>query len=162
MFKVSTRIFSGIKVHPTDDECQIVTVVDGTVHYIGQMKHGKRNGQGKYIDVSENVEYDGEWLDDNVHGSGAIRNTVNGLTFIGQFKHNELSFGTMVWPNGSTYTGSFEKYEMHGNGKLEWPTGEGYEGEFTHGKITGYGIYTDPKGVVHKGDYVDGKQIKQV
>jgi hypothetical protein len=137
-------------------------VVDGNVRYIGQMKHGKRNGHGKYIDASANVEYDGEWLDDDAHGSGTIQNTVTKKMFIGKFNHNEQVFGTIVWPNGATYTGSFEKCEMHGKGKLEWPTGESYEGDFHNGKITGYGIYTDPKGTTYTGNYVDSKQIKPV
>jgi len=142
------KIFSR-KVYPTETEGS----------YTGPFVHGKRHGNGKYIE--ENVEYVGEWQHDNIHGKGTIKNTANKMSFTGTFAINRMVYGTYTWPNGDIYVGKFENNEMHGRGTLQWSTGEKYEGEFANGTIHGKGTFTDKKGIVYNIEFCKGKAIKQ-
>ena len=117
------------------DEPQYMTIIDGKTTYQGQVVNGKKTGLGIYVDRSAHVECNGEWLDDNLHGKGTIRNYFDNFTFTGEFDTNQMVYGTMTWPDGTTYTGAFENNEMHGMGKLVWPNGMKYEGRFTHGSF---------------------------
>ena len=45
-----------------------------------------------------------------------------------------------IWPDGSSYDGSYANGMKHGNGKLEFADGSHYVGEFYENYIEGNGI----------------------
>jgi hypothetical protein len=132
-------LFPNNKIHPIEDE---TVIVDGKTYYCGQIANGKKHRQGLYIDRLHHVEYKGEWMNDNIHGFGTIRNYFSNFSFTGKFEHNNMIEGKMTWPDGSVYTGFFENNTMNGLGKIVWPNGSKYEGNFKDGNITGSGVYT--------------------
>jgi hypothetical protein len=141
-------------VYPAEE----LKLADETGCYYGPLVYGKRHGHGKYIEG--NVEYVGQWDNDNIHGNGCIKNTATKISFSGVFIINMMVYGTYTWPNGAIYVGEFENNEMHGQGTLKWSSGEKYEGAFANGAMHGQGIYTGKKGVVYNADFREGKAIK--
>ncbi|CBY31602.1 unnamed protein product [Oikopleura dioica] len=91
--------------------------------YRGQYCSGetgiKRHGKGKWVSKS-GYEYDGEWDEDVIQGSG-----------------------TMNLPDGSKYSGIFESGKYQGKGTLTWKDGSSYSGPFIQNKPSGDGIFTD-------------------
>jgi len=161
LFTISSSKVYPEELHPiegctTEDE-PIASIGPGS--YSGKLLHGKRHGHGKYLE--RNVEYIGEWYEDNIHGEGCIRNTVNQTSFTGIFVMNMMVYGTHMWSNGSMYVGEFDNNQMHGQGTLEWSTREKYEGEFANGTMHGKGTYIDKNGIVYNIEFCKGKVIKQ-
>ena len=64
-------------------------------------------------------------------------------------------FGRMVWPDGSSYEGSWLEGLMEGEGEITWSDGSGYHGEWLKGQRYGRGVYTNGNGDVHVGGWVD-------
>jgi hypothetical protein len=145
------RLYSNSKIHPI--EYENVVLKEGKTVYTGHLLGGKKNGQGTYVDYSANVEYKGEWENDQIHGAGTVTNYFTDLSFTGTFIQNEMVFGTMTWANGAIYRGYFEKNEFHGLGALRWPDGSNYEGMFENGRIRGYGTFTDKKGNIDEREF---------
>ncbi len=47
--------------------------------------------------------------------------------------------GTARYPNGSVYTGAFDKGQPQGRGKITFADGGTYDGDWVMGKMTGQG-----------------------
>lgn len=99
--------------------------------YSGQCKEGPegtflRHGIGKQLHTAHTIEdnviitgrYEGEWYEDVIQGEGSY-----------------------WWPDGSSYTGTFQAGELHGSGRFEWPEGSSYEGVWSHGEPSGKGRF---------------------
>ena len=75
-------------------------------------------------------------------------------------KHGQ---GSMHYPNGNIYSGSWVKNKMEGRGSYSYYQGAGlepdrYEGGFLDDKQHGEGTYTRADGSMYKGDWVFGKR----
>jgi hypothetical protein len=91
-----------------------------------------RHGHGTYTCPS--FTYDGNWVEDEMHGSGTLTFTASGNTYTGNFSHGCFSgHGTYRWKNGAVYTGQWRANRMHGDG-----------------------VYTDAQGHVWTGKYYNG------
>ena len=102
--------------------------------YVGNFKEGYRQGFGKmhYTDLGHNCEwfpetdgvYTGEWREDKRHG-----------------------IGTMVWGNGTRYTGMFYQDRRHNvTGVLAFSNGDVYEGGFVNDIMEGKCVILKAKG----------------
>ena len=90
--------------------------------YKGEVKDGKRNGQGvgrfglsfdeDNILIGYDAEWDGEWKDDDIQGVG-------------------------IWTDvDEEYQGEMKGWKYHGHGVLNWRDGkEVYDGIFENGKF---------------------------
>jgi hypothetical protein len=78
--------------------------------YVGKIKNGEPNGQGKWTLPNGN-KYEGEWKSGKKHGQG-----------------------TLNWSNGDKYEGEWKDGIKHGQGILNWSNGNKYEGEWKSGK----------------------------
>jgi hypothetical protein len=74
--------------------------------------------------------------------------------------------GTLRWPSGESYTGSFRNGKRHGQGTFSWPDGRLYIGEWRDGQPSGLGtrIYEDghfKAGYFDRGRYL-GRDVDHV
>ena len=77
--------------------------------YKGQIKNGKRHGQGK-LTYANGIAYHGNFKNNNIHGDGSLL-FPNGHTFKGKFKNNVLlpeKLGTYDFSDGSRLFGKPE------------------------------------------------------
>ena len=78
-------------------------LIIGKEIYVGQFKDGMRHGCGKNQGT---LNYDGEWVNDQPHGSGIMKDGE--VEIIGQFvkgKVDESAEVTLRYTNGSMYKG---------------------------------------------------------
>ena len=95
----------------------------------GQPSRKVKHGKGKIIFAGTATssgnqvgmeEYDGDWVDDQMHGQGTYKFT-----------------------SGNEYTGEFDKGVMHGFGKMNYADGSSYEGQWKGNLMSGEGVYID-------------------
>ena len=104
-------------------------------NYIGDLKDGKRHGNGKYIYPNGDT-YEGEW-------NCSIREGE----------------GTFTYKDDShTYVGNFLANVFHGWGTLHIIGGEKYEGEWSNGKMEGEGTTNTHSGILI---LVSGRTIRE-
>ncbi|GET86433.1 hypothetical protein, conserved [Leishmania tarentolae] len=91
-----------------------------------------RHGRGVYTCPS--FAYAGDWVEDEMHGSGQLAFVESGNIYEGEFSHGCFSGqGTYRWHDGAVYCGQWRSNRMHGEG-----------------------VYTDVQGHVWKGRYYNG------
>ncbi|KAH3766903.1 MORN motif precursor [Pelomyxa schiedti] len=114
--------------------------------YHGQFDHGKKRGNGSML-FESGGSYVGEWKDDMFHGWG-VRLSANGDRYEGHWvRGNVNGEGTkMLACDGSSFTGLWEMGAPK-KGTMRWPNGDMFEGTFTHGgdwELQGEGVATLP------------------
>ncbi|KAH3762785.1 2-isopropylmalate synthase [Pelomyxa schiedti] len=113
--------------------------------YHGVFEHGKRSGNGRMLFGGENSHgggsYVGEWKDDKFHGLG-VRLWANGDRYVGQWLcGKENGEGAMRWAcDGSSFDGVWEGGAVR-SGTMKWPNGDQFSGTF-RGDGVGEGIAT--------------------
>ena len=117
-----------------------------TIHskYVGSWFNDTRHGQGR-AEWSTGQTYDGQWVNNEIKGSGCMRWPVEGLVEI--------------------YKGQFERGLPHGFGEFTWPSSASvamtqqlqnrYIGQWVHGKRQGAGIYLYADGSSFNGEWLD-------
>ena len=70
-------------------------------------------------------------------------------------KHGE---GIIIWNDGSSYEGDFQKDLRHGTGFFTWKNGESYKGDYLNDIRTGSGIYRWNDGSFYEGSFLRGKR----
>jgi len=70
-------------------------------------------------------------------------------------KHGE---GIIIWNDGSSYEGDFQKDLRHGTGFFTWKNGESYKGDYLNDIRTGSGIYRWTDGSFYEGSFLRGKR----
>jgi hypothetical protein len=84
------------------------------------------------------------------------------VTYEGDWKDNGLSFGKIVFTNGTTYQGNFINNKFDGIGTMIISDGETYEGAWSEGKRNGYGTIIFPNGNKYEGEWKDDKFISRI
>ncbi|KAI5628041.1 alsin, partial [Silurus asotus] len=92
----------------------------------------------------KDATYDGRWLSGKPHGRGTLK-WPDGRVYCGTFKNGlEDGFGDCVMPNKSNkydrYKGHWKEGKMHGFGTYWYATGEVYEGSFQENLRHGHGM----------------------
>ena len=114
----------------------------------GQPSKKVKHGKGKVIFAGTVTpsgsqvgmeEYDGEWCEDQMHGTGTYKFT-----------------------SGNCYTGDFDKGVMHGFGKMLYADGSSYEGEWKQNLMSGEGVYIDSDKIRWEGIFVDGQYDSKI
>lgn len=125
--------------------CRMV-LPDGST-YLGPLKNGRPNGQGK-LSWQNGSHYEGGFEDGQMHGDG-ILTADNGDKYVGEFVRDMLQGdGIFSFANGSKYTGTFKGNAFDGYGILTKPNGDEYVGGFANNLFDGNGIlyFSDPQG----------------
>jgi len=127
-----------------DTEEETITYDSGDT-YKGEMKDGKRNGEGTYTWASGST-YVGEWKDGKRNGQGTMT-WAYGDKYIGEWKEGkENGQGTKTYDGGSIYVGEWKDGKMHGQGTFTYEDGDKYEGEWKDDAIIkGINTYDDGK-----------------
>jgi len=108
------------------------------VHYVGNIKGKKANGQGFGL-YSNGNRYHGNWKNNLYHG-----------------------IGTLYWPDGEYYDGNFKSGKRQGQGSYYWPNGDKFIGEWQNDKRNGLGVFYKKNGkVVAKGIWRNNKFVKK-
>lgn len=106
------------------------------VHYVGQVKNGKAQGNGVAI-LSTGSRYEGEWIDNHKQGHG-----------------------TFYWADGQYYEGEYVDDKRHGMGTYHWSNGEKFVGLWKDDQRTGEGTFYGKDGkIVTSGIWEDDKLI---
>lgn len=99
-----------------------------------------RSGKGVY--KLDGNEYEGDWVDDKMHGQGNFR-FMGGSVYNGNFDDNKFhGQGKYIWEHGAYYIGAWENNKMHGDGMFVDSTGRQWKGKFYNGQ--GPGLHTLP------------------
>eukprot|EP01061_Rhynchopus_euleeides_P015078 TRINITY_DN25893_c0_g3_i1.p1 TRINITY_DN25893_c0_g3~~TRINITY_DN25893_c0_g3_i1.p1 ORF type:complete len:415 (+),score=109.46 TRINITY_DN25893_c0_g3_i1:99-1247(+) len=123
---------------------------DPEYRYVGMMRDGKKNGQGRL--VFRFGVYEGNWNNDMMEGHGKMM-LKSGNIYEGEFSRNRFEGrGVLRWRNGKVYTGTMRSGNMSGKGKLVSKDGE-YEGDFYHNEFFGHGKMTFANGDVYEGEW---------
>lgn len=131
--------------------------------YTGELRDGKRNGIGVYTRGStrrragSGLRFEGVWVEDDRLGSVKVTLTDGQEVLVEYSGRNWNGNGSAVWPNGSSYTGSFVDGEYSGRGTLRYKDGNVYVGEFLDGLPHGRGRESTRFGSVYEGSYEYGK-----
>lgn len=143
--------------------------------YTGEMKEGKRSGQGN-LTIAEKITYSGSWENDKPEGKGKLVYSTNHY-YEGEFKNGHYhGYGVYqkadasysgYWENGFhhgkgtekiedfLYEGDFYYGKKHGNGIMNISKGT-YEGTFANNTFI-EGTFTSNEGIVTKGSWSNGK-----
>lgn len=101
--------------------------------YLGDIKDGKRHGQGK--EYKNGLCYNGDWLIDEQTGHG-----------------------TISYEDRSSYVGQVKKGMRHGKGKFLSVRGELYDGDWVNDYREGNGIFSNSKGHVIRAQWKNDKK----
>ena len=121
--------------------------------YTGDFKHGKLNGQGKYLDKAQALRYEGQFRDDLFHGEGVRLLTLKDrIAFHGQHAKEKYAgqwrqgrrYGKGVWSCGKElFEGQWKDDRIDGVGLYRWENGDTFEGELKNQLRDGQGcLYT--------------------
>eukprot|EP01017_Pseudomicrothorax_dubius_P042844 TRINITY_DN704_c0_g1_i18.p1 TRINITY_DN704_c0_g1~~TRINITY_DN704_c0_g1_i18.p1 ORF type:complete len:200 (-),score=30.91 TRINITY_DN704_c0_g1_i18:118-717(-) len=123
---------------------------DGTV-YQGEWKLGMRDGYGILSDSQGNKIYEGDWSRDLQNGEGVMYNNKCDKP---EFRHfvNYKDFSDIgnYWLR---YEGEFVNGERTGIGTLNFPNGDKFMGSFLKGRINGQGTFTTRNGHISAGEW---------
>jgi hypothetical protein len=111
-----------------------------------------------------------EWFEENrwrPAGRGYLENFKNtgGEIYTGSGYENDTKWlrdgeGTLTWPNGQKYTGSWYYDKMEGQGTMTWPNGGKYTGTWHNDRIAGHGTGTMEDGSILDGEWADDQLFK--
>ena len=137
---------------------------DGTsVGYEGQWKNGEQHGFG--TQYQPDGKYEGQFVENKLHGKATYTKKDNGGTYEGRFEMNEWrSMRPLHQADGSkgNYDGQLKKGKKHGEGKYTYDDGSEYQGQFKEGLRHGKGKLTHADGhVVYEGKWVDDTEHDQ-
>jgi len=124
--------------------------------YVGDLVDNKRHGYGE-LDTNR-LHYKGQFLGDRFNGRGIIHFKIEGHDYDGDFRDNEINgSGVFRWTNGDVYDGQMTRGKMNGFGRYTYANGQIYEGNYVNGVKEGKGKLTYPNGFVYDGDFIGGR-----
>mmetsp|Transcript_33752 Transcript_33752/g.32811 ORF Transcript_33752/g.32811 Transcript_33752/m.32811 type:complete len:125 (+) Transcript_33752:268-642(+) len=72
-------------------------------------------------------------------------------------------YGTLKWPDGRLYQGSFNEDKRHGEGMFKWKDGRVYRGQWHMGKQHGIGYFKGVDSIKEqKGEWNHGIRLRWV
>lgn len=104
-----------------------------------KMKHG--HGKAVYAGIGGKgqEEFEGDWVDDLMHG-----------------------YGKYTFTSGGVYSGEWKKGKMSGKGKMVNGDGTSYEGDWCENVMSGEGIYIDIDKVKWEGIFINGSYESKI
>ncbi len=128
--------------------------------YKGQIVNKIPNGDGVYV-FSNGARYDGEFRNGVAHGRG-VYISGNDTRYEGVFRNGSIVRGTIQFPDGGSYEGTFSQKGQNngkpssrpsGQGTFEFANGDVYQGEFFAGQPFGNGTLRRSNGTVCRGEF---------
>ena len=107
-----------------------------TGKYIGNIKNGIREGEGKFIYTNKDI-YEGKWENDVKEGKGIMKYN-NGNEYNGEWKNNKKEGkGIMIFKNGDKLETEWNKNKIGNKVKYYYKNGDIYDGEYKKDKKEG-------------------------
>lgn len=151
----------------------------GGTTYEGDFKNGLKEGTGVLYKEWNREEYHGKFAKDQFNGEGVLIHKDTMARIIGKFVNDSIvtpctihfedgrvyngdihnrrpeAFGTMHFPNGDVYQGSWRSGEMHDpSGNMTYANGDVFVGSFKSGERRGSGTFTYANGDKFVGTYI--------
>lgn len=154
-----------------------------TIYYFGEIRNGMANGKGRGV-TPENIDYYGDWKDNQWHGMGELRDLNSGRTlfaklffrgkkygannswekaghyendeFTSNKKYKELQFAMPVTSVITKYNGEVANGMANGFGKADVGYLGTYEGFWKNNEFEGLGILENSSGKIY-GEFKGGK-----
>ena len=105
--------------------------------YTGDLKDGKRDGEGIFI-YPNGDRYEGEWKNDKRDGMGIFTFEDQTLKYIGEFKNDNFhGQGTLYVNNEEKYEGTWNYGELRQEATISYPLLDRYEGEWKNDREEG-------------------------
>lgn len=125
-------------------------------YFEGYLVNGRPEGFGVYVYSAEGDRYEGEFRNGLPNGQGFYL-FKDDSRWIGEFRDGLIVRGTVVRPNGDSYTGGFTViYNLSTkkftslpkdlNGRLAFANGDRFLGSFFGGQPFGRGVFSRPDG----------------
>lgn len=150
-----SRVFSSrIKSENRNEELENVmeNYTNGN-KYVGQKKGDLKHGKGKYT-FRDGSYYEGDWNENKISGVGGLYFVDGNIEYNGEWRNDEFNgWGTHYsdrkkgecWQK---YEGEFRNGVKEGRGKMHFRDGSVYDGEFKGGKICGRGRRIEARGEI--------------
>ena len=124
--------------------------------YIGDFKNMLKDGYGE-DETSEHI-YKGTFHEDKKQGQGKLLYKIINDEYEGEFTDNNITgTGFYIWANKDTYEGTFINGKMDGRGIYRWPDGGEYEGDYKYNIKEGMGRFKWSNGKIYDGPFKAGK-----
>lgn len=136
------------------------TVEDGST-YEGEYKNDQKHGTGTFTHKVDGSVYTGSWLDDKRAGQGTLKSGTGSSTVTteGSWMDNSLDTSSAIFTLADGSVFEFAVVDSSGkvtSGKLKHKDGETYEGAFnSSGKKNGKGLWIGADGSKYEGEYKD-------
>ena len=140
----------GQKIYPNGDS------------YQGNFKDNLFSGKGTFVygmssEKWSGDKYIGDFESGNRHGTGTYTQ-LNGVTYVGEWRHGDESYGTLYLGNGEKYVGEFWDRKAEGEGEYTYPDGRSYIGNFKDNRNHGKGVFIHEDGSKYDGDWKYGEK----
>lgn len=134
---------------------RVVTYPDGS-RYEGELdENGTRGGRGVFISA-RGLRYEGEFRDGKWNGHGVLT-TSDGRRIEGEWTADEMSRGSVAYPNGDKYNGELRRGRKAGFGTYTSASGGSYSGMFVDDKASGHCHFREVAGNVYEGEWRNGQ-----
>ena len=105
-------------------------------------------------------EMNSELWFETLHGYGKVK-FKNLVEYTGSLHYGILESEsdkpcTIVFPNGTSYTGTMKQNQITGEGVYKFPNGSTYTGQVLNGLRNGYGTFTSQNGIQYEGEWRKG------
>ena len=105
-----------------------------------------------------NYYFFGEITNYNVNGFGLYENREMQINYIGEWANNNRNgIGEETHKDESNYRGDFVNGKKHGIGEYKWSDGTWYQGEWLNNCLSGFGIYKFKDNSIYKGGWKNNK-----
>ena len=134
-----------------------LSFTDDNMVYVGHFKNDLRDGKGNFFSFDNKYLYDGDWKNDQYEGKGSLVSTLDGK-YVGDFKEGVFEGrGYLIDKEGNIYNGEFKRGRKCGQGELNMENGNKYIGIFKDDKFNGKGKLVDNKGnIIQEGIFKEG------
>lgn len=137
-----------------------LTYSDGTTMYVGNMRDGSYNGQGKLYYQDGTIHYEGQFRDGVWEGQGKEYNRAGIIISEGKRINGKLNGRCKVYFEDGMpeYEGMFRDNRYDGQGKLFNRNGEIiYDGQFREGNFDGRGKKYERNQLIYEGMFRNNK-----
>ena len=126
--------------------------------FIGQLKDGKRHGEGNQR-LRDNIVFKGNFVDDKKHGKGEYYYNKQEQKYQGTWVNDKkVGIGKIIYKNGDYVEKDWDKDNNNNDVVYYFISGEVYKGSWINSKRNGYGVlYNKDKKVSYEGEWLDDK-----
>ena len=108
-------------------------------YFLGMYDKGVKTGKGKLI--QHNIEQEGEFKDDLLHGEAVYKDNSNNKLIKGRFEKGQFT-GTELTIGEISYKGRIRNNKTNGKGYFQFKNGFTFEGDFEDDQIINYSFGT--------------------